>query len=217
MSNVVHSQILEHEKYGGIVPEIAARAHLDNIDFIVNKALIKANKNPSEIDAVATSCGPGLIGGLIVGSCFGKAFAIGRNIPFIPVNHLEAHILTPRLIENIKFPYLALLVSGGHTQLLYVEGIGKVKRLGTTLDDSVGETFDKGAVILKLGWPGGRAIEQIALNGDPTAYKLPRPMKGREGADFSFSGLKTALYRMVNLEDLTKKKKLILQHLYNLQ
>ena len=207
LSNIIHSQISEHKKFGGVVPEIAARSHLDNIDFIVKKALDKAKKKPSEIDAVATSCGPGLIGGLIVGSCYGKAFAIGRKIPFIPVNHLEAHILSPRLLEKIEFPYLVLLISGGHTQLLYIERIGKVKRLGTTLDDSVGETFDKGAVILKLGWPGGKAIEKIASKGDPKAYKLPRPMIGREGADFSFSGLKTALYRMVDLDNLNDIKK----------
>ena len=156
------------------------------------------------ISAVATSCGPGLIGGLIVGSSFGKSYAIASKIPFIPINHLEAHILSPRLIQKVEFPYLALLVSGGHTQLLYVKDVNKIIRVGTTLDDAVGETFDKGAMILNLGWPGGKIIEEYAKNGDPFRFTLPKPMFGKDGADFSFSGLKTALYRKVNSISLTK-------------
>ena len=207
LSNIVHSQYEEHSGFGGIVPEVAARAHLKNISFIVSESLNKSKIDVSKINAVAVSSGPGLIGGLIVGTSFGKAFALSREIPFIPVNHLEAHILSPRLFDKIDFPYLALLVSGGHTQLLYVEDLDKVKRIGTTLDDSVGETFDKASMILKLGWPGGRNIEIAAKDGDPNFFKLPRPMLKRKNCDFSFSGLKTALFRLAEKKNLNKQTK----------
>ena len=207
LSNIVHSQYEEHSGFGGIVPEVAARAHLKNISFIVSESLNKSKIDVSKINAVAVSSGPGLIGGLIVGTSFGKAFALSREIPFIPVNHLEAHILSPRLFDKIDFPYLALLVSGGHTQLLYVEDLDKVKRVGTTLDDSVGETFDKASMILKLGWPGGRNIEIAAKDGDPNFFKLPRPMLKRKNSDFSFSGLKTALFRLAEKKNLNKQTK----------
>ena len=207
LSNIVHSQYEEHSGFGGIVPEVAARAHLKNISFIVSESLNKSKIDVSKINAVAVSSGPGLIGGLIVGTSFGKAFALSREIPFIPVNHLEAHILSPRLFDKIDFPYLALLVSGGHTQLLYVEDLDKVRRIGTTLDDSVGETFDKASMILKLGWPGGRNIEIAAKDGDPNFFKLPRPMLKRKNCDFSFSGLKTALFRLAEKKNLNKQTK----------
>ena len=205
LSNIIHSQIKNHSDFGGVVPEIAARAHQENISYVVEKALKVSQLNSNSISAIATSCGPGLIGGLIVGASFGKSFAIASKIPFIPINHLEAHILSPRLIHNVEFPYIALLVSGGHTQILYVKGINKIDRIGTTLDDAVGETFDKGAMILKLGWPGGKIIEEYAKNGNCLKFNLPKPMFGKVGADFSFSGLKTALYRKVSSISMTKK------------
>ena len=207
LSNIVHSQYNEHSKFGGIVPEVAARSHLKNISFIVAEAIKQANISNEEVNAVSVSCGPGLIGGLLVGSMFGKAYGLSKSIPFIPINHLEAHILSPRLFQNIEFPYLALLVSGGHTQLLYVEDLDKISRIGTTLDDSVGEAFDKASIILDLGWPGGKNIEKAAENGDPQSYNLPRPMIKRNNADFSLSGLKTALFRIAEKETLNKKVK----------
>ena len=206
-SNIIHSQYEEHSEFGGIVPEVAARSHLNNISFIVAKAIENSKNEINNIDAVAVSCGPGLIGGLLVGSLFGKAYALSRNIPFIPINHLEAHVLSPRLFEKIHFPYLALLVSGGHTQLLYVESLDKIKRLGTTLDDSVGEAFDKASMILDLGWPGGKNIEISAEKGNPNNFKLPRPMLHRKNADFSLSGLKTALFRLAEKQNLNSKTK----------
>ncbi len=206
-SNIIHSQYKEHSQYGGIVPEIAARSHLNNISFIVSKAIEASNNDANSIDAVAVSCGPGLIGGLLVGSLFGKAFALSKKIPFIPINHLEAHVLSPRLFEKIEFPYLALLVSGGHTQLLYVENLGKIRRLGTTLDDSVGEAFDKASTILGLGWPGGKNIEIAAQKGNQLSFSLPRPMINRNNADFSLSGLKTALSRVAEKQILSRKTK----------
>ena len=207
LSNIVHSQFNEHSKFGGIVPEVAARSHLKNISFIVEEAIKQSNISNEEVNAVSVSCGPGLIGGLLVGSMFGKAYSLSKSIPFIPINHLEAHILSPRLFQNIEFPYLALLVSGGHTQLLYVEDLDKISRIGTTLDDSVGEAFDKASIILDLGWPGGKNIEKAAENGDPQSYNLPRPMIKRNNADFSLSGLKTALFRIAEKETLNKKVK----------
>ena len=206
-SNIIHSQYKEHSKYGGIVPEIAARSHLNNISFIVSKAIEASDNDVNSIDAVAVSCGPGLIGGLLVGSLFGKAYALSKKIPFIPINHLEAHVLSPRLFEKIDFPYLALLVSGGHTQLLYVEDFGKIRRIGTTLDDSVGEAFDKASIILGLGWPGGKNIEIAAKMGNPDSFSLPRPMINRNNADFSLSGLKTALFRLAQKQNLTREVK----------
>jgi tRNA N6-adenosine threonylcarbamoyltransferase len=192
-SNVVFSQIAEHRPYGGIVPEIAARAHLDHLNPVIERALAEAKLGFGELDGVAATGGPGLIGGVIVGIMEAKAIALARNLPFIAVNHLEGHALSVRLIAPVDFPYLLLLVSGGHCQLLIVEGVGRYSRLGTTIDDAAGEAFDKGAKLLGLGYPGGPAIERAAAKGDPARFPLPRPMAGRAGCDFSFSGLKTAL------------------------
>lgn len=192
-SNAVFSQVAEHRPYGGIVPEIAARAHLDRLDAMIQRALHDAGTSFGDLDAVAATGGPGLIGGVIVGVTEAKAIALARKLPFIAVNHLEGHALSVRLVAPVAFPYLLLLVSGGHCQLLVVEGIGRYRRLGTTIDDAAGEAFDKGAKLLGLGYPGGPAIEQAAREGDPARFPLPRPMAGRAGCDFSFSGLKTAL------------------------
>ncbi|MBT4888402.1 MAG: tRNA (adenosine(37)-N6)-threonylcarbamoyltransferase complex transferase subunit TsaD [Rhodospirillales bacterium] len=196
-ANVVFSQIEEHRPYGGVVPEIAARSHLDHLDNIIAKALRDADMSFADLDGVAATSGPGLIGGVMVGVMAAKAIALARDIPFLAVNHLEAHALTVRLTDDVSFPYLLLLVSGGHCQLLSVEGIGKFKRLGTTVDDALGEAFDKTAKMLGLGYPGGPAVEAAAKLGDPTRFKLPRPMKGRPGCDFSFSGLKTSVRQTV--------------------
>jgi N6-L-threonylcarbamoyladenine synthase len=193
LSNLVHSQLAEHKPYGGIVPEIAARAHLDRLGPIISRALAEAGLIVGEVDGVAAAAGPGLIGGLIVGSTMAKGLAWAAGKPFLSVNHLEAHALAVRLTETVDFPYLLLLVSGGHCQLLVCSGVGRYTRLGTTLDDAAGEAFDKTAKLIGLGYPGGPAIEAAALNGDPSRFVLPRPMKGRPGCDFSFSGLKTAV------------------------
>jgi N6-L-threonylcarbamoyladenine synthase len=191
--NVVFSQMEEHRPFGGIVPEIAARSHLDHLDPVIEQALAEAGVGFGDLDAVAATGGPGLIGGVIVGVVEAKAIAYARGLPFIAVNHLEGHALTARLIGDVAFPFLLLLVSGGHCQLLIVEGVGRYRRLGTTIDDAAGEAFDKGAKLLGLGYPGGPAIERAAKSGDPKRFALPRPMAGRAGCDFSFSGLKTAL------------------------
>ena len=192
-ANVVLSQIDDHRPYGGVVPEIAARAHLAHLDGLIKAALSDAGIGFDALDGIAATAGPGLIGGVLVGAVTGKAIALARGLPFIAVNHLEGHALTARLTNNVAFPYLLLLVSGGHCQLLAVTGLGQYQRLGSTIDDAVGEAFDKVAKMLDLGYPGGPALEQAALLGDPTAYDLPRPMRGRPGCDFSFSGLKTAV------------------------
>lgn len=192
-SNEVHAQDMEHAPYGGVVPEIAARAHLDHLDTVVTRALAQADITLAEIDGVAASAGPGLIGGLIVGTVIAKGMAWAANKPFIAVNHLEAHALTARLTDDVDFPYLLLLVSGGHSQLLACTGVGNYSCLGTTLDDAAGEAFDKAAKLIGLGYPGGPAIERAARAGDPDRFALPRPLKGRSGCEFSFSGLKTAV------------------------
>ena len=197
LANCVASQTAQHQPYGGVVPEIAARAHLDLIDDLVLQALQESGKTLDDMTAVAATCGPGLIGGVMVGAMTGKAISAVRNLPFIGVNHLEAHALTPRLTNELAFPYLLLLLSGGHSQILLVKGVGSYQRLGGTIDDAVGECFDKGAKLLGLGYPGGPLIEQAAKNGNGKKYELPRPMLGREGCDFSFSGLKTALRLLV--------------------
>ena len=196
-ASVVLSQIAEHTPFEGVVPEVAARAHLANIDAIVRKALDDAKVGFADLDAVAATGGPGLIGGVIVGVMTAKAIAAVRKIPFIAVNHLEGHALTERLNGDLDFPFLLLLVSGGHCQLLIVEGVGRYQRLGTTLDDAMGEAFDKTAKLLGLGFPGGPAVERAARNGDAKRFDLPRPMKGRPDCLFSFSGLKTAVRRHV--------------------
>lgn len=192
LSNVVRAQIDLHAAYGGVVPEIAARAHVEVLDAAVVQALADAGMGFEAIDGVAAAAGPGLAGGLIVGVTTAKAIALARGVPFIAVNHLEAHALTAGLTDGLDFPYLLLLVSGGHTQLLIVKGVGAYERLGTTLDDAVGEAFDKAAKLLGLGYPGGPEVERFAGRGRPSVA-LPRPMLGRPEPNFSFAGLKTAL------------------------
>lgn len=196
-ADVVRGQLDAHRDFGGVVPEIAARAHIEAIDAVVRRAMAEAGASFSDLDAVAATSGPGLIGGLIVGSTTGKAIAAARGIPFLAVNHLEAHALTPRLTDGVGFPYLALLVSGGHCEIVAAEAVGRYRRLGATLDDAVGEAFDKAARMLGLGLPGGPEVERAAQGGDPSRFALPRPMAGRPGCDFSFSGLKTALRQTV--------------------
>jgi N6-L-threonylcarbamoyladenine synthase len=193
LSNAVLSQIAEHAAFGGVVPEIAARAHVDALDRLIRRALEEAGCALNDIDAVAAAAGPGLIGGVMVGLTTGKAIALAAGKPFVAVNHLEGHALTPRLTDGIDFPYLLLLVSGGHSQLVAVNGVGDYRRLGSTVDDALGEAFDKVAKLLGLPYPGGPQVERAALNGDPTRFDLPRPMAGRRNPDFSFSGLKTAV------------------------
>ena len=198
LSNVVLSQIEAHRPFGGIVPEVAARAHLEFADHVVKQAMDEAGLGFDQLDAVAATGGPGLIGGVIVGVMTAKAIACAQDIPFIAVNHLEGHALTARLTDDVDFPYLLLLVSGGHSQLLIVRGVGDYTRLGTTIDDAVGEAFDKSAKILGLGYPGGPEIEAAARRGDPKRFDLPRPMRGKPGCHFSFSGLKAAVKRAVD-------------------
>jgi N6-L-threonylcarbamoyladenine synthase len=193
LSNVVLSQTKEHAAFGGVVPEIAARAHVEMLDQIIAAALQQAGHTFQSIDAVAAAAGPGLIGGVIVGLTSAKAIALVTGVPLIAVNHLEAHGLSPRLIGSVPFPYCLFLASGGHTQIVAVRGVGDYVRLGTTLDDAIGEAFDKTAKLLGLGYPGGPEVETQAEHGDPTRFILPRPMLGRPDADFSFSGLKTAV------------------------
>ena len=197
LANRVRGQADAHARYGGVVPEIAARAHVEHIDRLVAEALDEAGLRFDALDAVAATAGPGLIGGVMVGLMTGKAIAAVAGIPLIAVNHLEGHALTARLTDDVAFPYLLLLVSGGHCQLLAVEGVGRYSRLGTTYDDAVGEAYDKTAKLLGLGFPGGPAVEREALAGDATRFDLPRPLKGRPGCDFSFSGLKTAVRHAV--------------------
>jgi N6-L-threonylcarbamoyladenine synthase len=192
-ANLVQSQLAEHAPYGGVVPEIAARAHLDHLDGLVRSALDEAQLGFADLDGVAASAGPGLIGGLIVGTMAAKGIAWATGKPFAAVNHLEAHALTARLTDAVDFPYLLLLVSGGHSQLLACVGAGCYHQLGTTLDDAAGEAFDKSAKLLGLPQPGGPAIAAAAQHGNPRRFALPRPLQGRDGCDFSFSGLKTAV------------------------
>lgn len=196
-ANCVATQFAEHAPYGGVVPEIAARAHLDHVDHMVHAALAEANITLDGLSGIAATCGPGLIGGVMVGAMTGKAIAAVRNLPFIAVNHLEAHALSPRLSDGIAFPYVLLLVSGGHCQLLLARGVGDYRHLGGTIDDAVGECFDKGAKLLGLGYPGGPMVERMARQGNARAFNLPRPFLGRPGCDFSFSGLKTAVRALV--------------------
>jgi N6-L-threonylcarbamoyladenine synthase len=192
-SDEILSQIAEHAAYGGVVPEIAARAHVEVIDRLIERALAEAGVALADLDGIAAAAGPGLIGGVIVGLTTAKALALVTGKPLIAVNHLEAHALTARLTDGIAFPYLLLLASGGHTQLVAVRGVGDYVRLGATIDDAIGEAFDKVAKLLGLGYPGGPAVEREAMRGDPERFLLPRPMLGRPTPDFSLSGLKTAL------------------------
>jgi N6-L-threonylcarbamoyladenine synthase len=196
-ANLVEAQQQEHAPYGGVVPEIAARAHLDHLDGLVARTLAAAGVSLAAFDGIAAAAGPGLVGGLIVGTMLAKGMAWAADKPFIAVNHLEAHALSARLTDCVAFPYLLLLVSGGHCQLLSVAGVGRYRRLGTTLDDAAGEAFDKTAKLIGLPYPGGPAIERAARRGDTERFPLPRPMKGRPGCDFSFSGLKTAVRQIV--------------------
>jgi N6-L-threonylcarbamoyladenine synthase len=193
LSNAVLSQIAAHAAYGGVVPEIAARAHVEALDRIVMRAFTDADLEPHQIDAVAAAAGPGLVGGVMVGLTTAKAIALVTGKPFIAINHLEAHALTARLTDNLAFPYLLLLVSGGHTQLLVVRGVGDHLKLGGTIDDAVGEAFDKIAKMLGLAYPGGPSVEREAEAGDSERFDFPRPMSGRPKPDFSLSGLKTAV------------------------
>jgi N6-L-threonylcarbamoyladenine synthase len=193
LSDIVLSQVADHALFGGVVPEIAARAHVEALDDVVKASLRAAGIRISDVDAVAATAGPGLIGGVIVGLATAKAIALAAGKPLLAINHLEGHALTARLTDAITFPYLLLLVSGGHSQFLAVEGVGRYRRLGTTIDDALGEAFDKAAKLLGLAYPGGPEIEMAAARGNPSRFDLPRPLLRRPGADFSFSGLKTAL------------------------
>ena len=204
LSDVIYSQIDDHSPYGGVVPEIAARAHADLSDHIVEQALEQADLSPADLDGVAATCGPGLIGGVMVGMMTGKALAMAAGKPFIPINHLEGHALSPRLSAPCAFPYLLLLVSGGHCQFILVEGLGQYKRLGTTIDDAAGEAFDKLAKTLGLGFPGGPAVEAYAAKGNPERYALPRPLLNRPDLNFSFAGLKTAAARIAASETFSQ-------------
>src|SRR5499427_544229 len=193
LSNVVLSQVSEHAAYGGVVPEIAARAHVEALDHIISNAMTEAGCSFNAIDGIAAAAGPGLIGGVIVGLTTAKAIALVREKPLIAVNHLEAHALTARLTDYVPFPYCLFLSSGGHTQIVAVAGVGNYVRLGTTLDDAIGEAFDKVAKMLGLAYPGGPQVERAAAGGDPMRFDFPRPMLGRPDANFSLSGLKTAV------------------------
>ncbi len=196
LSSVVHSQIDDHAAYGGVVPEIAARSHVEMIDGVVRRAMTDAGLSWDGLDGVAATAGPGLVGGVMVGLSFGKAVALARDLPLIAVNHLEGHAVSARLGARVAYPFLLLLVSGGHCQLLEVRGIGDMTRLGTTIDDAAGEAFDKIAKALGLGYPGGPALEALAATGDGGRIELPRALLGRKDCDFSFSGLKTAASRL---------------------
>lgn len=201
LAEMLLSQLADHAPFGGVVPEIAARAHLAHLPDLVRQTMARAGLGFPDLAGVAASCGPGLIGGLIVGAGVAKGVALAAGRPFIAVNHLEAHALTarlPGLVEGgARFPYLLLLVSGGHCQCVAVDGVGRYRRLGGTIDDAVGEAFDKVGKLLGLPWPGGPAVERLAAQGDPARYALPRPLLGRPGCDFSFSGLKTAVAQLV--------------------
>ncbi|MEM7508812.1 MAG: tRNA (adenosine(37)-N6)-threonylcarbamoyltransferase complex transferase subunit TsaD [Pseudomonadota bacterium] len=195
LSNTIFGQEDLHRGFGGVVPEIAARAHAERADLVVARALKEAGLGLGDLDAIAVTAGPGLIGGVMAGVMTAKGIAAGTGLPLIGINHLEGHALTPRLTDAIAYPYLLLLVSGGHCQLIAVEGLGRYSRLGGTIDDAPGEAFDKTARILSLGFPGGPEIERVATNGDAARFALPRPLMDRPGCDMSFSGLKTAIVR----------------------
>jgi N6-L-threonylcarbamoyladenine synthase len=201
LSNIVHSQIEDHARFGGVVPEIAARAHVELLDGIIDRAMTEAGIDYAALSAVAAAAGPGLIGGVIVGLTTAKAIALVHDTPLIAVNHLEAHALTPRLTDALAFPYCLFLASGGHTQIVAVTGVGDYVRLGTTVDDAMGEAFDKVAKMLGLPYPGGPQVERAARSGDPARFAFPRPMLGRSDANFSLSGLKTAVRNEVGRLD----------------
>ena len=196
LSNIISSQVDVHKEFGGVVPELAARSHIKKIDWVVQKAIDDSGRKVEEIDAVASTAGPGLIVCLSVGLSFGKAFASALEKPFIAINHLEGHALSPKLNSELNYPYLLLLISGGHSQYLNVQGLGKYKRLGTTIDDALGEAFDKTAKLLGIEFPGGPQIEILAKKGDPSKYDLPKPIFNKGGCNLSFAGLKTAILRI---------------------
>ena len=196
LSNIVSSQVDVHKQFGGVVPELAARSHIEKIDLITKKAIEESGVTLKDVDAVAATAGPGLIVCLSVGLSFGKAMASSLKKPFIAVNHLEGHALSPKLNSELNYPYLLLLISGGHTQFLSVKGLGEYKRLGTTIDDALGEAFDKTAKMLGIEFPGGPQIEEYAKKGDPNKYELPKPIFHKGGCNLSFAGLKTAVLRI---------------------
>jgi N6-L-threonylcarbamoyladenine synthase len=212
LANRIASQLPLHEPYGGVVPEIAARAHLQQLDRLVTEALTEAQLDWAQIDGFAATCGPGLIGGVMVGAMFGKALAAARAKPFSAVNHLAAHALTARLTHDVQFPYLLLLVSGGHTQLLLVKSVQDFILLGTTRDDAVGECFDKSAKLLGLPYPGGPALEALALQGDAKRYPFSLPLLESDSCDFSFSGLKTAVRNCIIRNTITSAQDVVLLH-----
>ena len=196
LSNIISSQVDVHKEFGGVVPELAARSHIEKIDLITKKAVEESGVRIENIDAVAATAGPGLVVCLSVGLSFGKAIASSLQKPFIAINHLEGHALSPKLNSELNYPYLLLLISGGHTQFLSVQGLGNYKRLGTTIDDAVGEAFDKTAKLLGIEFPGGPQIEVYAKKGDPNKYLLPKPIFHRGGCNLSFAGLKTAVLKI---------------------
>ena len=207
LSNIVRSQIDIHKDFGGVVPELASRAHSEIIDTVTKKAIKKAGIDFNQLDAVAATAGPGLLGGLIVGTVFAKTMASVLKIPFIAINHLEGHALSVKLESDINFPYLLLLVSGGHTEFTIIKKFKKYKRIGTTIDDALGEAFDKTARLLNLGYPGGPEIEKYAKNGNPNKFEFPKPIINENNCDFSFSGLKSSIAQTVSGQRLTKKFK----------
>jgi N6-L-threonylcarbamoyladenine synthase len=206
LSNIVSSQVEEHKEFGGIVPEIAARAHIEKIEFIIKKAISESGLNINSLDGIAATAGPGLIVCLNVGLNIGKAIAGALDKPFLGINHLEGHALSPRINQKITFPYLLLLISGGHTQFLEVNGVNEYRRLGTTIDDALGEAFDKTAKLLGIEFPGGPIIEEWAKKGDENYFKLPKPIFKKGGCNMSFAGLKTAVLRTSkNLKNIKEK------------
>jgi len=208
LSNIVISQNQEHKAFRGVVPEIAARAHMSNLEKALKMALDESGLTLSDIDAIAATSGPGLIGGVITGSMFAKSLCSVMNKPFIAINHLEGHALTPRLTDNVQYPYLLLLASGGHCQFVAVQSLGRYKILGQTLDDAIGEAFDKVAKMMGMDFPGGPEIERIAKNGDSKRFKFPRPLMGSNNCDMSFSGLKTAVrLEIVKIGKLSEEDK----------
>jgi len=206
LSNIVSSQVDVHKEYGGVVPELAARSHVEKIDFIVQKAIKDSGKKIEEIDAVASTAGPGLVVCLGVGLSFGKTLAGTLRKPFIAVNHLEGHALSPKINSKLDYPYLLLLISGGHSQFLSVESVGNYKRLGTTIDDALGEAFDKTAKLLGIEFPGGPQIEKFAKKGNPNRYNLPKPIFNKGGCNLSFAGLKTAVLKITKNIKTEKEK-----------
>ena len=207
LSSIIASQDKEHAPFGGVVPEIAARAHMQKLDHIIDRAVSKADIEYTDLAAIAATSGPGLIGGVIAGLMGAKGLAMSLDIPLIAVNHLEGHALSPRLAGECAFPYLLLLISGGHTQLLSVKGLGDYQRIGSTVDDAAGEAFDKSAKVMGLGFPGGPRVERTAETGNADAIKLPRPFKGKDHANFSFAGLKTAVARAYAASDKSNQAK----------